>query len=227
MNVCNILPCQKVSLFIIYLCTAPGTISLSPYQQLTDVTLEASGHWPVTMDIRTASDLNERMEPSDVPLRAKGFLIEGKLITGLRVELVRVSDLATIEIFIIFPLQGMGYIDIFINHYLFYRLLRILILKCDQINWRKEVKIQKTIYRLRETLIIIKSVAYTAPKGTLRVNQTSATDWQMEVRRNNVIILVLRSVKSNNVDFLNQILYFSIKLLIVYTIFLNLFYVRY
>ena len=39
----------------------------------------------------------------------------------------------------------------------------------------------------------------TAPRGTTSVNQTSATDWQMAVRRDNVI--ALRSVKSNIVDF--------------------------
>ena len=48
----------------------------------------------------------------------------------------------------------------------------------------------------------------TAPKGTIPVNQSSATDWQMSVRQNNVFSITL---KPNNVDFLNPINYFSIK----------------
>jgi hypothetical protein len=34
----------------------------------------------------------------------------------------------------------------------------------------------------------------TAPKGTLPVNLISATDWQMAVRRDNVISIALRQV---------------------------------
>jgi hypothetical protein len=42
-----------------------------------------------------------------------------------------------------------------------------------------------------------------APNGAQSVNQTSETDWQIPIRRDNVISITL--VKSNNVDFLNQI----------------------
>ena len=49
----------------------------------------------------------------------------------------------------------------------------------------------------------------TASKGAIPVNYISATDWQIAVRCDNVISIKLR--KSNNVDFLNQIRYFSIK----------------
>ena len=34
----------------------------------------------------------------------------------------------------------------------------------------------------------------TAPKGAKPINETSATDWQMTVRRDNVISITLRQV---------------------------------
>ena len=46
-------------------------------------------------------------------------------------------------------------------------------------------------------IIIIKTklnLWLTAPKGTSPVNYTSATDWQMAVRRDNVISIMLRQV---------------------------------
>jgi hypothetical protein len=49
----------------------------------------------------------------------------------------------------------------------------------------------------------------TAPKGPTLVNWNSATVWQMAARRDNLISITLRQVY--NVDFLNQIRYFSIK----------------
>ena len=48
-----------------------------------------------------------------------------------------------------------------------------------------------------------------APKGAKTVNWTSATDCQLAVRRDNMISI--SSVKSFNVDFLNQIRYFLIE----------------
>ena len=48
------------------------------------------------------------------------------------------------------------------------------------------------------------SVWLIAPEGTTTVNLTSAADWEMAVRRYNVINI-------NNATFLNQIRYLSIK----------------
>ena len=49
----------------------------------------------------------------------------------------------------------------------------------------------------------------TAPKGATPVKETSTTDWQIAVRRDNVISTMLRQVY--NIGFLNQIRYFPIK----------------
>ena len=51
----------------------------------------------------------------------------------------------------------------------------------------------------------------TAPMGATPLNNTSATDWKIAVAYDGIMWLGLRSVKSINVDFLNQIRYFSIK----------------
>ena len=44
------------------------------------------------------------------------------------------------------------------------------------------------------TILNKKNLWLTAPKGATPVNQTSATDWQMAVRRDNVISITLRQV---------------------------------
>ena len=61
---------------------------------------------------------------------------------------------------------------------------------------------------INDIINTIESVAYSS-QGTIPVNYASVTDWQMAVRWNNAISKC--SFKSINVDFLNQIRYFTIK----------------
>ena len=74
---------------------------------------------------------------------------------------------------------------------------------------------KRTFYAERQVIITIiieiktLNLWLTARKGATPVNLTSATDWQMAAWRDNVISILLRQV--NNVDFLKQIRYFSIK----------------
>ena len=57
--------------------------------------------------------------------------------------------------------------------------------------------------------IYIRNLWVTVPNEATPVNQISATGWLLVARRDNVINITL--LKYNNVDFLNQIRYFSIK----------------
>ena len=49
-------------------------------------------------------------------------------------------------------------------------------------------------YEKRGMKLMILNLWLTAPKGATPVNQTSATDWQIAVQRDNVISITLRQV---------------------------------
>ena len=54
-------------------------------------------------------------------------------------------------------------------------------------------------FKIINTVLLIKlNLWLTAPEGATQVNQTSATDWQMAARRDNVIIPYYNNNNNNN-----------------------------
>ena len=76
--------------------------------------------------------------------------------------------------------------------------IKLLLTETDCMAYGQILDIFKINTEIKKNYIVIYS-----SHGASSINQTSATDGIMR--------LALRSVKSNNVDFLNQIRYFSIK----------------